>query len=89
MNGFTKVSLEAVPAGTALVITVREQAGRKEKRDEMILRVMLQIQADNGLKERIYYKLLEAESRIQYEAVIALSGLTETDKLRLEEIEWL
>ena len=89
MNGFTKVSLEAVPAGTVLVITVREQAGRKEKRDEMILRVMLQIQSDNGLKERIYHKLLEAESRIQYEAVIALSGLTETDKLRLEEIEWL
>ena len=86
--GHTKLTTDTLPEGSTAVIRIREKVGEREKRNAVIMRLMQQIQADNGLKERLYKELTEAVSRIQYEAIVCISGLSETDRERLLEIRW-
>ena len=86
-TGYTVVQVDGVPAKARVELVIRETANPEERKNAAIARTLMSVQADNGLKERILARLTAAGSRTEYAAAVCISGLSETDRLWLMEIE--
>ena len=82
-QGYAKMELNELPADAEVSVIIREKATRKEKKNDMIMRIMQQIQGSNEMKETVYHRLIRAENRTAYEAAISVGAFSEADRIRL------
>ena len=85
-NGYTVVQVNGLPAAAKVEMMIRETADAEEKKNAVIARTLMPVQADNGVKEKLLNRLTAADSLAAYTAAVSISGLSDSDRLRLMEI---
>ncbi|MBQ8072379.1 MAG: hypothetical protein IJ231_01310 [Clostridia bacterium] len=84
---YTVVQLGEIPAMAEVEIVIRETADGTEQKKAAAERALLPIQCDNGVKADLYARMLEVKTRMEYRALVSVSGLSEHDCLRMLEEE--